>query len=385
MGRLKALQIKSLPPGNHSDGNNLYLRVKPTGARSWVFRFKQNGKVAELGLGSVAIRTLSEARNLAIDMCRLIAAGSNPKQALTPKQQEKTFSDYAGELIEAKKQGWRNAKHASQWVNTLAQYAYPVIGNKPVADIDINDLKKILKPIWGTKTETASRLRMRIEAVLDYGYLHEGTDKANPARWRGSLDKLLPSPKKTKSVEHFTAIPYEHLPSVMAQLRTRLSVAALCVRWVALTACRSGMARAMTWDEIDTEKRAWVISGTKMKTGVEFRVPLSDECVAILKQAERFKSFSQTGCVFPGERAGRPMGDTVLSSELKRASFPQATVHGLRSSFMDWAADETDFPREIREQALAHSIGVVERAYRRSDLFEKRRELMDAWANFLAK
>ncbi len=382
MSKLKAIQINSLPPGSHSDGNCLYLRVKDSGARSWVFRYKVNGKPVELGMGSVSVRTLSEARHLAIDMKRAIAAGSNPKSLLAPKQQTKTFSDYALELIESKRAGWRNTKHAQQWINTLQEYVFPFVSKKPVKEIHLEDIKRILKPIWYTKTETASRVRMRIEAVLDFGYLHEGIDKANPARWRGCLDHVYPSPKKTQPVEHFEAVHYDKLPAIMAILRAKTSMSAYCVRWIALTACRSNEAREMVWDEIDVDKAIWTIPAERIKAGREHRVPLSQECIEILEMIKTFEIPSKNGLVFFNPY-GNALSDVAISKMLKSVSFKEATIHGLRSSFRDWAAEKTHYPREVCEQSLAHAIGAVEGAYRRSDLFNKRRELMNDWGKFL--
>lgn len=383
-GKLNANKIKAnaYPPGNYSDGNNLYLRVKPTGARSWVFRYKVDGHPKEIGIGSLIDRTLTEARNLVIDMRRSVAAGMNPKSLLAPKQQTKTFSDYASELIESKKAGWRNAKHAQQWVNTIEQYAMPVIGGKQVKDIDLSDIKRIITPIWVDKTETASRLRMRIEAVIDYGYLHEGIDKANPARWKGCLDKLLPARKKTQTVQHFNAIHYNNLPDFMAKLRSHSSMSALCIQWILLTACRSGEARLMTWQEIDFSTRIWTVPAAKMKACREHRIPLSDQCIHVLTQAEKFKSLSKDGLVFFG-RSGKALSDVAVSKTLKALSYKEATVHGLRSGFKDWSSDKTDCQRNIIEASLAHSLGAVELAYQRSDLLEKRRQLMSDWAIYL--
>ncbi|AKH38172.1 MULTISPECIES: tyrosine-type recombinase/integrase [Nitrosomonas] len=384
MGKLQAVKIKTLPPGSHSDGNCLYLRVKNSGARSWVFRYKVNGKPVELGMGSVSVRTLSEARDLAVDMKRAIAAGSNPKNLLTPKQQTKTFADYALELIESKRAGWRNAKHAQQWVNTLQEYVFPFIGKKPVQEIHLEDIKRILKPIWYDKTETASRVRMRVEAVLDFGYLHESIDKANPARWRGCLDHIYPSPKKTQPVEHFEAIYYDRLPEIMTILRAKTSMSAYCVRWIALTACRSNEAREMMWDEIDIDNAIWTIPGKRIKAGREHRVPLSQECIEILEKVKTFNPLSKKGLVYFNQY-GDALSDVAISKALKSISYKEATIHGLRSSFRDWAAEKTQYPREVCEQALAHAIGAVEGAYRRSDLFNKRRILMNDWADYLNK
>ncbi|SFN03254.1 tyrosine-type recombinase/integrase [Nitrosomonas communis] len=384
MGKLQAVKIKTLPPGSHSDGNCLYLRVKDSGARSWVFRYKVNGKPVELGMGSVSVRTLSEARDLAVDMKRAIASGSNPKNLLAPKQQTKTFADYALELIESKRAGWRNTKHAQQWVNTLQEYVFPFIGKKPVQEIYLEDIKRILKPIWYDKTETASRVRMRVEAVLDFGYLHESIDKANPARWRGCLDHVYPSPKKTQPVEHFEAISYNRLPEIMAILRAKTSMSAYCVRWIALTACRSNEAREMVWDEIDINNAIWTIPANRIKAGREHRVPLSQECIEILEKVKTFKLLSKNGLVFFNQY-GDALSDVAISKALKSISYKEATIHGLRSSFRDWAAEKTQYPSEVCEQALAHAIGAVEGAYRRSDLFNKRQKLMNDWSDYLNK
>lgn len=382
MSKLKAIQIKTLPPGNHSDGDNLYLRVKDTGARSWVFRYKVDGRAFELGLGSIAVRSLQEARHLAVDMKRAIVRGQNPKSILAPKlQKQKTFEEYAYELIEHKKAGWRNAKHAQQWENTLIQYVYPAIGRKPVSEISIDDLKRILKPIWENKTETASRVRMRIEAVLDYGYLTEELERSNPARWKGCLDKIFPARKKVQAVQHFNAIHYKNLAAVMDQLRLRDTMTALCVRWIALTACRSGEARKMVWADIDIESRVWSIPKAKAKTGVMHRIPLNDECLQILAQVKALTINVNTEIVF-SNKLGNPFSDVALSKLLKSVSYTTATVHGLRSSFRDWCA-ESNVSMEVSETALAHSLKEVQAAYRRSDLFELRRVLMEDWGRYL--
>lgn len=379
---LKAIQLKSLPPGNHSDGGCLYLRVKESGARSWVFRFRWQGKPAEIGLGSLDKRTLAQARELAADARRVIADGHHPKTILAKKTETKSFIDYSLELIESKRPGWRNAKHAQQWMNTLQQYAFPVLGSKPIESITLDDIVAVLRPIWTEKPETGSRLRSRIEAVLDFGYLHEGIDKSNPARWKGCLNKLFPKPGKIKEPQHFHAIPYRDLPAVMTRLREQSSISALCVRWIALTACRSGEARLMSWPELDIERQVWTIPGLRMKAGKAHRVPLSSECLEILKVAETFKFLTKDGLVFPNTKA-KPLSDVIVSQELKSASYQEATIHGTRSAFRDWAAEQTHYPREVVEQSLAHSIGAIEAAYRRSDLFEKRRQLMNDWAKFL--
>jgi integrase len=377
--RLKAVQINSLPPGTHPDGNNLLLRVRDSGSRSWVFRYKQNGHPSELGLGSTSNRTLAEAREIANDMRRAIAQGRSPKEALQTEQSSKSFSEYARECIDHKKAGWRNTKHISQWTNTLEQYVFPIIGSMSVTDIGVDDIKRVLNPIWESKTETASRVRQRIEVVLNYAFLHEGIDKSNPSRWKGCLDNIFAAPKKVSPVVHFNAIPYAQLPEIIQVLRTKTSMSAYCVRWVMLTACRSSEVRGMTWDEIDTNSKTWVIPPSRMKSGREHRVPLNDECIGILAELEKLKSISDNGNVFI-----RRLSDVAASKTLKTASYPKATVHGLRSSFRDWCSDNTNYPGEVCEAALAHAVrNQTEAAYRRSDLFLKRRELMVLWGEYL--
>lgn len=376
--KLKAIQINSLPPGTHSDGGNLLLRVRESGSRSWVFRYKQNGRAIELGLGSINDRTLAEARETANDMRRAIARGQSPKEALRVEKPSKTFAEYARECIEHKKAGWLNNKHACQWTNTLAQYAFPFIGDKSITDIGVDDVKSVLNPIWKGKTETASRVRQRIEVVLDYAFLHEDIDKSNPARWKGCLDHIFAAPKKVSPVVHFNAIPYTKLPEVMQALRAKTSMSAYCVRWIALTACRSSEARGMTWEEIDMGSKTWTIPSNRMKSGREHRVPLNDECIEILVMLDQFKSVSN-GMVFI-----QKLSDVAASKALKIISYPEATIHGLRSSFRDWCGDNTNFSREVCEAALAHAVqNQTEAAYRRSDLFEKRRDLMMQWGIYL--
>lgn len=378
INKLKALQINSLPPGTYSDGGNLILRVRESGSRSWVFRYKLNGRAIELGLGSTTDRTLAEAREIANEMRRAIARGQSPKDVLKIKKPNKTFAEYAIECIEHKKAGWRNSKHASQWLSTLEQYAFPFIGAKSITDIGVDDVKGILKPIWNNKTETASRVRQRIEIVLDYAFLHEDVDKSNPARWKGCMDHIFPPPKKVSPVVHFNAIPYIKLPNLMATLRTKTSMSAFCVRWIALTACRSSEARGMTWEEVDMSSKVWRIPSVRMKSGREHRVPLNEECIEILIHLKQFRSFGND-MVFL-----QKLSDVSTSKTLKIASYPKATVHGLRSSFRDWCGDQTNYPREVCEAALAHVIqNQTEAAYRRSDLFDKRRDLMLQWGKYL--
>ena len=382
IGKLTARQVDALPEGFHSDGGNLYLRVKG-GSRAWVYRFKDKGRVRELGLGSVTVRKLKAARELAGEMRAAYADGRDPAELLRDdaKPQGMTFTQCAEALIEAKRPGWRNAKHAQQWANTLRDYAYPSLGEKAPADVSLADVKAILLPMWATKTETATRVRQRIEAVLDYAAVHELCDGTrNPARWKGMLDKVLPKPDKVRTKEHHAAAPYADLPRIMAALRDKGHVSALALRFIILTACRSGEGRGATWDEIDLTAKVWTIPAARMKAAKPHRVPLAEDPLAILRTMQEWR---REGCtlVFPGARGGL-LSDVAVNKTLHSIA-PDVTVHGFRSAFRDWAAEQTAFPARVCELCLAHgNPDKVEAAYQRSDLFNKRRELMDAWVRY---
>lgn len=382
IGKLTARQVDSLPEGFHSDGGNLYLRVKG-GSRAWVYRFKDKGRVRELGLGSVAVRTLKAARELAADMRATYANGRDPAELLRgdTKPQGMTFKQCAEALIEAKRPGWRNAKHAQQWANTLRDYAYPSLGDKAPSEVSLADVKAILLPMWATKTETATRVRQRIEAVLDYAAVHDLCDGTrNPARWKGMLDKVLPKPDKVRTKEHHAAAAYADLPRIMAALRDKGHVSALALRFIILTACRSGEGRGATWDEIDLDAKVWTIPAARMKAAKPHRVPLAEDALEILRTMQQWRREDCT-LVFPGARGGL-LSDVAVNKTLHSIA-PDVTVHGFRSAFRDWAAEQTAFPARVCELCLAHgNPDKVEAAYQRSDLFEKRRQLMDAWANY---
>jgi integrase len=384
-GKLSARFVSSAPPGTHSDGGNLYLRVRPSGSRSWVYRFRVDGKVRELGLGPTHARSLADARTLAAAMRSAVLNGRDPAQVLARSSGDgdkpKTFADCAAELIEAKRPGWRNAKHAQQWQNTLRDHVLPVIGDKLPADIGIAHVKAILLPLWATKTETATRVRQRIEAVIDYASVHGLCDGPNPARWKGCLDKVLPPPRKVTRVEHHAAAPYAEVPRIMAELARKDHVSALALRFIILTACRSGEARAATWAEIDLPASVWTVPSTRMKAGREHRVPLSDAAMTVLAQAQALRRVS-TDLIFPGARDG--VLSDVATNKTLHAIAPGVTVHGFRSSFRVWCEEQTSFPSSVTEAALAHvNRDRVEAAYQRSDLFDRRRELMQAWSDFL--
>ena len=380
---LSARQVNTLPTGFHSDGGNLYLRVRDTGSRAWVFRYKLAGSTVEIGLGPVADRSLMQARELAGRMRTALAGGEDPAGLVRVKRDDAatTFRECALELIAAKRSGWRNAKHAAQWPSTLEAYAYPVIGGKLPAEVTLADVKAILLPIWASKTETATRLRQRIEAVLDYAAVHDNDQsRSNPARWKGVLDKVLPPARKVTKRVHHPAAPYAEVPGIMAALRGRDFMSSYCLRFTILTAARSGEARGALWGEIDMESRIWAIPASRMKADKPHRVPLCDEVMAILATMQQWR---RGGCafVFPGPRGGL-LSDVAVNKTL-HAVAPGVTVHGFRSSFRDWGAEQTSFPSAVLELALAHvNKDRVEAAYQRSDLFERRRELMNAWGSY---
>jgi len=388
LNRLTARQVDTLKVGNHPDGGNLYLRVKDTGARSWVFRYKSggkgkvDGKVTELGIGSRNERTLAQARELAGKMRTALADGRDPAALVRVKcdPTAKTFKDCALELIESKRCGWRNAKHVQQWENTLEQYAYPSIGDKLPADITLADVKAILLPMWATKTETATRLRQRIEAVLDYAAVHDGSDRRNPARWKGNLDKILPAARKVTKQEHYAAAPYTEVPGIMSALRNKDFLSAYCLRFTILTAARSGEVRGVLWNEIDMSERVWIIPAHRMKAEREHKVPLCGEAMEILTKMKQWR-LDDAERVFTGMRGGL-LSDVAVNKSL-HAIASNVTVHGFRSSFRQWGAEATSFSSAVLELALAHvNKDKVEEAYQRSDLFDRRCELMTAWGSY---
>ena len=373
--------VKTLPTGFHADGGNLYLRVKDTGARSWVFRYKQAGKVTELGLGAITSRSLKQARALASKMRSAIGEGKNPAPLVKEKLDlsAKTFKEWALELIESKRAGWRNVKHAQQWENTLEQFAYPKLGDKIPADISLADVKSVLLPMWTTTTETAVRLRGRIESVLDYAAVHEDADRRNPARWRGNLDKVLPPSKKIAKVKHHPAADYIDVPKIMDALRTKDSLSAYNLRFTILTAARSGESRGALWSEIDIPNKVWTIPAKRMKAEREHKVPLCDEAIELLELMKKW-NLGNSEFVFSSRK--NFISDSAVNKTLHLIN-PNITVHGFRSSFRVWGAETTSTPSAVLELALAHvNQNEVEAAYQRSDLFERRRDLMTAWGDY---
>lgn len=374
---LSARKAETAKPGRHGDGRGLFLYVKPSGSRSWVLRYQVQGRRRDLGLGSYPDVSLAMARERASEARRLIANGEDP---IAKRQQAKpkTFKDAALELIESKRPGWKNAKHAAQWTSTLETYVFPKIGPVQVAKIETADVIGTLTPIWSEKPETANRVRQRIEAVLDYASALGIRTGDNPARWRGHLDHLLPKPTKVRAVKHHAALPHADIATFLADLDTRKGVSTRALAFTILTAARSGETRGMTWGEVDLEQRVWTIPAERMKAGKEHRVPLADAAIAYLGPRR-----ANDTLVFESEaKPGRPISDMSMTAVLRRMGRDGITVHGFRSTFRDWAGETTGFPREVIEAALAHGIkDRAEAAYARSDLFDKRRDLMVAWAS----
>lgn len=378
-GKLFARKVATAKPGKHSDGNNLYLIVSEAGSRKWVLRFTWRGKPREMGLGSASAVSLADARERAIDARRKIAAGTNPIEDRQRETGIPTFGEMADQVLESLSSGFRNAKHRAQWKMTLEVYAKP-LRHIPVDEVMTDDVLGVLKPIWTTKPETASRLRGRIEKVIDAAKAKGIRQGENPARWRGHLDHLLPKPSKLARGHH-PAMPYDAVPAFMEQLRQREALAALALEYCILTAARTGEVLGATWGEINLREAVWTVPPERMKAGRLHRVPLSQRAVQILRDLHHDPAPEQH--IFPGQKSDRPLSNMAMEMMLRRMRIDDITVHGFRSSFRDWAGNETSFPRELAEAALAHVIGdKSEQAYRRSDALEKRRQMMDAWASY---
>jgi integrase len=387
--KLNALKVTKLKePGRYPDGHGLYLQVSKWGTKAWIFRFMKDGRARHMGLGPLHTLSLQEARERARRARQALLDGIDPIDNRTEirlaerAQAAKriTFKEAAAKYIGAQRAGWKNAKHADQWEATLTTYAYPTIGNLSVADVDTAHVLKIIEPIWVSKTETASRVRGRVEAVLDWAAARKSRPAENPARWRGHLDKLLPARSKVRKVEHHPAMPYAKVAAFLQEIRQGSSVSALALEFTILTACRTGEVIGARWDEIDFAHKVWKVPGVRMKSGREHRVPLSARSIAILKSVPRIKDCH---FIFSGAREGQHLSNMAMLELLRERRGDRFTVHGFRSSFRDWAAEQTNFPREIAEAALAHVLGdKTEAAYQRGDLLEKRRKLMDAWARY---
>lgn len=376
-------------PGHHAVGGvaGLYLYVSESGARSWVLRALIAGKRRHMGLGGFPDVPLVLAKDKARQAREAIAQGLDPilqrrtaaSQLRASQSLEKTFKDAAESYIDAHSDSWKNAKHRGQWANALETYAYPVVGSLFVRDVAQEHILKILEPIWKTKTETASRLRGRIESILDWATVRKYRSGDNPARWKGHLDKLLAAPSKIQRVEHHRALPVNAMPKFMIDLHEREGTAARALEFAILCASRSGEARGACWAEIDLEAQVWIIPAERMKAGREHRVPLSRQAIHLLKSLPRLEG---NNLVFPALR-GAQLSDMSLTAVMRRMEV-SAVPHGFRSTFRDWAGELTDYPRDLAEQALAHTLeSKVEAAYRRGDALEKRRQMMQDWADFI--
>ncbi len=388
---LSALEVGRLArPGWHAVGRvaGLLLRIdRNTGARYWVLRTTVSGKRRDIGIGPYPEVTLAKARETAAGMRMQARQGTDPiaeRQAvkaalMAEKAKIITFGQAARRFIKSKAREFRNAKHAAQWSSTLDTYAGPVIGHLQVDRVELAHVVQILEPIWTTKTETATRVRGRIESVLDWATVSGFRSGDNPARWKGNLEAIFPKPGKLKRVQHHRAVPVAEAPAFMTELRKREGMAALALEFAILTAARSGEVRGATWAEVDMEARTWTVSAQRMKAGKAHVVPLTDDALELLKHVPRFEGSDH---VFPSARGGA-LSDVSLSAVMRRMGV-DATPHGFRSTFRDWCAEHTNYPRDVAEMALAHQIpSAVERAYRRGDLLEKRRRLMADWAKFL--
>lgn len=390
--RLTALAVTRLSkPGLYADGGGLYLRVSRNGSKSWAFRFTLNGHAREMGFGGLNSVGLADARKKAGDARLLLNEGKDPLAQRDREEMERaeaakvtaarsiTFDQCAETYIEVHQAAWKNEKHRQQWRNTLASYVSPSFGSIAVQDVDIDHIVKVLEPIWSKKTETANRVRGRIEAILDWARVRGYRTGENPARWRGNLNHLLPARAQVRPVKHHAALLYAEIPKFMHELRKLNGIAAAALELLILTAARTGEVIYACWPEFDLKNRIWTVPANRMKMKREHRVPISNAAYAII---ETMKS-PHADYVFPGAKPGSPLSDMALLMTLARMNRGDITAHGFRSTFRDWAADQTSFRSEVVEMALAHAIeSKTEAAYRRSDLFEKRRSLMTVWADF---
>ena len=383
---LTAKQVeKQSEPGRYGDGGGLYLQVLPSGAKTWVLRFMLNKRAREMGLGGVTTFSLAEARERARAARQLLADGIDPIEAKREDALQRRMADAsvisfdkaAERYIDAHAPGWRNDKHRQQWENTLRAYASPVIGDLPVSRVDTAHVLRVLQPIWTSKAETASRLRGRIESVLDWARVQGYREGENPARWKGHLDMTLPARAKVAKVEHHAALPWREVGAFISELRGMPGTSASALEFIILTACRTSEAINAEWREFDLNAKVWTIPAERMKAGKEHVVPLSDGALRILSA---MRDLSESAFVFAG-RKGAPLSNMAGLQLLKRMGRADLTVHGFRSTFRDWAGESTAHPREVIEHALAHQLkDRAEAAYQRGSLFEKRRVLMADWA-----
>jgi len=386
--RLTPRKVATATAGKYEDGGGLRLIVSDSGAKKWVLRFTLNGKRREMGLGSFPDIDLAKSRSRASECRNQAKDGIDPIEARKIEPEKvPNFTSCAARFVKAHRRGWKNAKHARQWVSTLKTYARPVIGSKQLDTIDTKHILEILTPIWTTKTETAKRIQGRIENILDFAGAHKYRDTSNPARWRGHLDMMLPKPSSVKAVTHHPAMPYTDVPAFMGVLSKNGSVSASALRLLIMTATRTSELLKAQWPEIDLEAAVWTIPADRMKAKREHRVPLSDAMITDLKALPRIKD---NPYLFPGARYGKPLSNMAMLQLMRGMGYGvdgdrgDYVPHGFRSSFRDWSGEVSSFPRDVAEMALAHAIkDKVEAAYRRGDLFDKRRLMMEAWSNYL--
>ncbi|WP_150667378.1 tyrosine-type recombinase/integrase [Pandoraea anhela] len=388
--RLNAIKVaKEVTPGLHSDGGGLYLNISLSGSRAWVFRFSLAKRAREMGLGPLSSVSLAEARALASNYRKMLADGLDPIEARRDqKRQEQaerlatmTFKEAAEAYMESLEPSWKNPKHAQQWRNTLRDYAYPVLANVYVADVDVTAILRVLRPIWSKKTETANRLRGRIERILDAARVLGMRTGENPARWRGNLDKILPKYERTRRTQHHPALAWADIPSFVRDLRERKDATAEMLYLTILTCARTNEMLEARASEFDLDRAVWNVPAERMKMGRPHRVPLCPAAVASVRRA--IEKSGTDGYLFPGRKKGKPCSNMAMLNLLGRMGRDDITVHGFRSTFRDWVAECTEHPDSLAEMALAHVVGnKVEGAYRRGDMLERRRPLMERWADY---
>lgn len=388
--KLNALKVsKETTPGYYADGGGLYLQISASGSRSWIYRFSLARRAREMGLGPVSAISLAEARALAAQCRKLVSEGTDPIEARNSERERAmledadslTFKKAATDYIANNRASWKNAKHAQQWTNTLTTYAYPVIGAVDVRNVDTSMIVRVLQPIWATKTETASRVRGRIESVIDYAKALGKRSGENPARWRGHLDKIFPAEGKVHKIRHHPALPYAQLPGFLRELRQRSGTSARALELTILTCARTTEVLDVQPGEFQLNAKLWIVPAERMKAKREHRVPLGERALALIQHA--IAQPREGKYLFPGERKGRPLSNMAMLNLLERMGYPDITVHGFRSTFRDWMADCTEYPDSLGDMALAHVIAdKTDAAYRRGDMLERRRRMMEDWERF---
>ena len=387
--KLSARKVETAQPGKYEDGGGLRLVVSANGSKRWVLRFTIDGKRREMGLGPYPVVTLEAAREHALECRRQVFAGRDPIEHRREKDtQVPTFRECAVAYIEANKHAWTNKKHADQWSNSLMTYAFPIIGSKNVANINIDHILKVLEPIWYEKNETAKRVQTRVAKILDYAIARKYRPSSNPAKWQGNLDTILPKPTSIQKRKHHPAMPLAEVSGFWKVLSSKQATSANALRLLILTATRTSEVLKASWDEIDLDQEIWVIPKERMKTKKEHRVPLSKQAIRLLRELPRV---SGSNYLFPGYRQGSTLSNMAMQTLMRKMGYETGSEqgdyvpHGFRSTFRDWAGEVSNYPRDVAEMALAHTIdNKVEAAYRRGDLFKKRAEMMQEWADFFS-